>query len=123
MGLCALLLFIPTTFANHGPGTSGGGSSTASGETLKQGGFDLSVREDYTQFQDISREGAERRALQSGGFDALQHAYITTAGLAYGITDDLQSGAQIGYYSGKDFIDAESEDGSPPNPPPPTPRG
>ena len=41
-------------FANHGPGTSGGGSATASGETLKQGHFELSLREDYTQFENVS---------------------------------------------------------------------
>jgi hypothetical protein len=97
--------------ANHGPGTSGGGSSTASGETLKRGSFDLSLREDYTQFEHISREEAERRALDSGGFDALDHAWITSFSIAYGIVDDFQISAQIGYYSGNNFIDAESEDG------------
>ena len=51
-----------TALANHGPGTSGGGSATAPGETLKRGRFDLSLREDYTQFQHINRAGAERRA-------------------------------------------------------------
>jgi hypothetical protein len=97
--------------ANHGPGTSGGGSSTASGETLKQGRFDLSLREDFTQFEDVSTAGAERRALRSGEFDALDNAVVTTAGVAYGITDDLQISAAIGYYWGSNFVDAESEDG------------
>src|SRR6266516_4706977 len=81
--------------ANHGPGTSGGGSATASGETLKQGSFDLSLREDYTQFEHITRAGAERRALKSGEFDALERSYLTTGATAYGITDEFQAGAQI----------------------------
>lgn len=102
-----------TTFANHGPGTSGGGSATASGETLKQGAFDLSIREDYTQFEDVSRAEAERRATRAGEFDALDHAYLTSFGLSYGVTDDLQFGAQIGYYTGRNFVDAESDDGAP----------
>ena len=97
--------------ANHGPGTSGGGSATASGETLKEGSFDLSLRTDYAQFQNIDAAGAERRALDSGGFDALRSATIVTGGLAYGITDDFQISASIGYYWGDNFIDAESEDG------------
>ena len=108
--VCALAL-ASVSLANHGPGTSGGGSATVSGETLKRGTFDLSLREDYTQFEDVSRAGAERRALKSGEFDALERSYLTTAGVAYGITDDFQAGATIGYYAGVNFIDAESEDG------------
>jgi hypothetical protein len=108
----AVLSFVPLPLrANHGPGTSGGGSSTASGETLKQGTFDLSLREDYAQFQNIGEAGAERRALDSGGFDALRSAFIVTGGIACGITDDFQVSASIGYYWGDHFIDAESEDG------------
>lgn len=98
-------------FANHGPGTSGGGSSTASGETLRPGGFDLSLREDYTRFEKIDRAGAERRALQSGEFDALESASITSLAVSYGVVEDFQIGGQIGYYAGEHFIDAESEDG------------
>jgi hypothetical protein len=97
--------------ANHGPGTSGGGSATVSGETLAQGRFELSLRVDYTNFEDISRAEAERRALRSGEFDTLQESYLTTVGLAYGVTNDFQIGAQIGYYAANNFIDAELEDG------------
>src|SRR6185436_13193148 len=94
--------------ANHGPGTSGGGSATISGETLKQGQFDLSFRQDYTQFRRVNAEQAEAIALGSGEFDALRSAYILSGSVGYGITDDLQIAAQIGYYWGNDFIDAES---------------
>src|SRR4051812_42991617 len=105
------LLVAPPALANHGPGTSGGGSSTASGETLKQGKFELSLRDDYTQFENVSRAEAERRALRSGEFDGIDSSNIISGELAYGITDDLQVSAQIGYYHGSGFIDAESEDG------------
>src|SRR5205814_3095049 len=48
-----------------------------------------------------------------GGFDAIQRSFIETFSIAYGISDDLQAGAAIGYYNGVKFIDAErAEDGS-----------
>lgn len=95
---------------NHGPGTSGGGASTASGETLKQGGLEVSFRTDFTEFENVSRAEAEAEAIQSGEFDALERSLIESVSMAYGLTDDLQVGAQIGYYLGRNFIDAE-EDG------------
>src|SRR3954471_16583819 len=81
----ASLALAPAALANHGPGTSGGGSYTVSGETLKPGKFDLTIREDYTRFEDISRAEAERRAARSGEFDALEDAYLTSVGLSYGV--------------------------------------
>jgi hypothetical protein len=109
---CLIVLLIASTaLANHGPGTSGGGSATASGETLKAGQFDLSLREDYTNFENISQAKAEHEATLHGGFDALQESYLTSASLAYGIRDDLQVSAQIGYYKGNGFIDAEADGG------------
>jgi hypothetical protein len=100
-------------FANHGPGTSGGGSSTISGETLKQGKFDLDLRMDYTEFEHVSRAEAERRAVESGGFDALRRAFVYTGTLSYGVLDDLQLSATIGYYHGEGFIDAEPSEDEP----------
>ena len=102
-----LLLLANIALANHGPGTSGGGNATVSGETLKPGQFELSLREDYTQFEQISRAGADRRALRAGGFDALDHSSITIASISAGIVQDFQLGANIGYYWGNNFIDAE----------------
>ncbi|HEY7089186.1 MAG TPA: transporter [Tepidisphaeraceae bacterium] len=109
--LIAVAITSSSSLANHGPGTSGGGSSTASGETLKPGQFDLSLRVDYTKFENISRTGAERIALRSGEFDALDDATITTVGISYGLVEDIQISAAIGYYWGQNFVDAESEDG------------
>jgi hypothetical protein len=109
--LAAVLVPSRVARANHGPGTSGGGSATVSGETLRQGRFELSLRLDYTNFADISRDEAERLALRSDEFDTLQESYLTTVGVAYGVTDDFQISTQIGYYAANDFIDAEVEDG------------
>ena len=71
-----LLLLASSAYANHGPGTSGGGSSTISGEVLKPGKFSLDLRMDYTEFEHVSRAEAERRALESGGFDAAERRSI-----------------------------------------------
>jgi len=101
---------VRSAFANHGPGTSGGGSSTISGETLAEGKLDLSLRTDYTKFESVSRDGAERRAAEAGGFDALDSAFITTVGASYGIFNDFQISASIGYYAGNNFIDAEVDE-------------
>jgi hypothetical protein len=109
-GVIVICLYSPV-FANHGPGTSGGGSSTISGETLKSGQFELDLRLDFTDFENVSRRSAERRALTAGEFDAIDHSYITSFSLSYGIVEDLQASATIGYYWGEGFIDAESEDG------------
>jgi hypothetical protein len=111
--LCTLifLFFCAPTFANHGPGTSGGGSSTASGETMKQGGAEVTFRLDYTQFEDISKTEAARLARKGGEFDALNNSVVATVEGAYGITNDFQLGVTIGYYWGSGFLDSESEDG------------
>lgn len=108
--LLALLFSPAVTHANHGPATTGGGSSTISGETLKEGGIVFSLDESYTSFENISREQAEVEAIKSGEFDALSDAYTTNFSLAYGVTDDFQLEAQIGWYSGRGFIDAHASE-------------
>jgi hypothetical protein len=111
--LIVLLFFASTSFANHGPGASGGGSATISGETLLPGRFELSLREDYAQFEHFSKSAAENRARAGGDFDALDRGFITSADLAYGVSEDLQIGASIGYFIGHDFRGADlEEDGS-----------
>jgi hypothetical protein len=107
------LLAAPAARANHGPGASGGGSSTISGETLPQGKFELSIREDFAQFEHFSTFAAENRARKGGDFDALDRGFITSAELAYGVCDNFQVSASIGYFIGHDFIGADlAEDGS-----------
>ena len=99
--------------ANHGPGASGGGNATISGETLKEGGYELTLREDFSAFQPFNSRQAERRARQGGDFDALNHGFITTLDLAYGVTPDFQIGASTGYFIGRDFKSASLQpDGS-----------
>jgi hypothetical protein len=108
----ALVLFCllaTPLLANHGPGTSGGGSSTASGETLKAGGFDLSLRTDLTSYESLTRADAAERAIEHGSFDGLDRTFVESLSLAYGVTDDFQIGAQIGWYSGDNFVSAESD--------------
>lgn len=103
----------PQTLANHGPGASGGGAFTISGETLKPGSFELSLREDFSDFQHFSRTGAIQRAHEGGDFDALDHGFITSLDAAYGVTEDFQISASIGYFIGNGFISADAEeDGS-----------
>src|SRR5438094_1310943 len=93
-----LLLISLPALANHGPGASGGGSSTVSGETLKPGSFELSLREDYSQFQHFSKFAAAQRAIEGRDFDALDHGFLTTVDFAYGVFEDFQIGASIGYF-------------------------
>lgn len=109
----ALIVFIAASvaWANHGPGASGGGASTIAGETLKEGHFEFELREDFSQFQQFDRAAAISRAMSGGDFDALDHGFFTTLSGAYGITDDLQVGAGIGYFIGQDFVSASSDNG------------
>jgi len=109
-----VLLYPLVARANHGPGASGGGSATLSGETLKPGSFEFDLREDYTQFEHFGRNEAISRAIEGGGgFDALDHGFLTTVDGAVGVFEDFQLGASIGYFVGRDFISADrADDGS-----------
>ena len=99
--------------ANHGPGASGGGSATISGETLKQGSYELTLREDFAAFQPFNSAQAAERARRGGDFDSLNHSFITSVDLAYGIAPDFQIGATMGYFVGRDFKSASVQtDGS-----------
>ena len=111
--LLILLLFHPNlATANHGPGASGGGAFTVSGETLKPGHWELSLREDFSDFEHFDKAHAISRAMTGGDFDALDHGFITTADVSYGVVEDFQVGASIGYFIGKDFISASSDGGA-----------
>lgn len=91
--------------ANHGPGTSGGGSTTISGETLDQGKIDLTFRMDYTEFEHLSEAEVASRVGQGGDhFDTLTRSFLNTVSLAYGVTDDLEVSGTIGYYYAQNFI-------------------
>jgi hypothetical protein len=103
----ALDLSSALALAHHGPGTSGGGSSTISGETLKQGTWDLDLRTDYTKFKRFDQAEAEAHAATAGEFDAVDWSLVTSLSVAYGIVDDFQISATLGYYHASNFISAE----------------
>jgi hypothetical protein len=93
--------------ADHGPGTSGGGASTQSGETLKPGKFSIDLRTDYTEFEDLSPAQIEAKAARAGGFDLLDRSFLSTVSLSYGIIENLQVGLTLGYYLAVNAREAE----------------
>jgi hypothetical protein len=100
-------------YANHGPGASGGGSATISGETLKPESYELTLREDFAAFEPFSTAQSIARARRGGDFDSLNHGFITSVDLAYGLMPDLQIGLTTGYFIGRDFKSASLQpDGS-----------
>src|SRR4051812_8167032 len=98
---CAALMAASAARANHGPGASGGGTNTQSGETLPPGKLALSLREDYSQFEHFTAQAAAGRAALGGDFDALDHGFLTAAGVDYGIAEDVQVGLSIGFFHGR----------------------
>ena len=94
---------------NHGPGTSGGGSATASGETLRAGRWSFELRTDWTEFEHVGVAEAEARAIAGGEFDAIERSRVAQLALSCGLTDDVQLGLQLGYYEGSNFISAEAD--------------
>lgn len=104
----ASILASASVHANHGPGTSGGGSSVLSGELLKKNTYDVSLRTDFTQFETFTRDEVAAHALESGSFDALDRSLVTTASIAFGVSDDIQVGASVGYYFGTNFTTADN---------------
>ena len=110
--LLSVALTVPfNVYANHGPGTTGSGSSTESGQTLKKDQFIFSIDNTYTDFESLSLEQAEQRALESEEFDALSDAFLTRLNFGFGVSDDFQIDANIGWYSGRGFIDVHAEEG------------
>lgn len=96
--------------ANHGPGTAGGGVSTMSAETLRTGKWEMLLRTDYTGYASVSQAEAEAAAIEHHHFDALDSSLVTTLGVGYGLSDDLELGATIGWYSGSGFKETHAHD-------------
>lgn len=110
--LVALLFFPLQALANHGPATSAGGVTVESAEPVPEGEVTFVLRENYTSYEELTRAEVEARGATSGGFDYLNESFITSLGTAYGVTDDFDLAASIGWYSGRGFVDAEgNEDG------------
>lgn len=108
----SILIALNSAQADHGPGTSGGGVLTQSGETLKPGSFAAEVREDYTQFESLSQEQIESKAARAGSFDLLQRSFIHSISLAYGIVENFQIGMSIGYYQASKAREAGYDSGT-----------
>jgi len=103
-----LLLVQAPVHAIQGPGTSGSANSTISGELLKKNTYEVTLRTDYTDFEQFTRAESEAHAIQSGSFEALDHCLLTTVSIAFGMSDDTEVGASVGYYFGTNFVSAES---------------
>jgi hypothetical protein len=93
--------------ADHGPGTSGGGASTQSGETLKPGKFSIELREDYTEFEDLSRAQLAAKAAHAGGIDFLDRSFLSTVSVSYGVVENFQAALTLGYYHAVNAGEAE----------------
>lgn len=86
-------------FADHGPGTSGGGLSVQSGEVLKRGLWALELRSDYTAFKVPGDAEIAAKAAAAGDIDVLDHSLLHGVSLAYGVAENVQFSASFGYYS------------------------
>jgi hypothetical protein len=103
---------------DHGPGTSGGGVGTQSGETLGPSKMTLTWRQDYTQYERLSSDDIESRTMKMSGedhahFDALRWSLLETLEISYGLAEDWQFGYSLGWYKGNDLREGHlHEDGS-----------
>ena len=91
-----------SAFGDHGPGTSGGGASTQSAETLKRGQFALETRVEFTEFDHPSQRQIEHSTGAGGHYDLIDRSFLSSASLFYGVTENLQLGLSIGYYDAED---------------------
>jgi hypothetical protein len=100
----------PALVADHGPGTSGGGSATQSGETMKPGSFSTALRWNFTQFEALSAARIRELGLKLEGdhahFDALRTSLITSLEVAYGVAENFQLSLATGWYRGEDLREA-----------------
>ena len=106
--IVALTCAAPSAFADHGPGTSGGGTSTQSAETPKRGQFSVETGFELTEFDHPSQRQIERSAERAGHYDLLDRSSLSSASVFYGITENFQLGLSIGYYDAEDAREAEA---------------
>jgi len=98
--------------ADHGPGTSGGGAATQSGETLKPGKFSIELRTDYTEFENLSSAQIDAKATKAGSFDLLDRSFLSSFGVSYGVVENFQVGLTLGYYDAVNPREAEFDAGT-----------
>jgi len=109
------------SWAHHSPGSTGGGLSVESAETLPQGEVSISYRVDFTSFQGIFEKEIKDMTLAifaSGidhvHLDALRQSVLQTMTVSYGITDNLEvSWGMPGQYRAIDMREGHTHaDGS-----------
>ncbi len=98
-----------TVRADHGPGTSGGGITTQTAETLPPGRFSLEFRLDYTEFDNVSDDQLSHRATNAGSFDSLDRSFLTSMEVGVGVFEDFQLSLSTGYYDAVGAKEAESD--------------
>ena len=98
--------------ADHGPGTSGGGAATQSGETLKPGKFSIELRTDYTEFENLSSAQIDAKATKAGSFDLLDRSFLSSFGVSSGVVENFQVGLTLGYYDAVNPREAEFDAGT-----------
>jgi len=106
----SVLAFCGGVYADHGPGTSGGGALTQSAETLKPGKVSLEFRAEYTEFEDLSDSKIEASAARAGSFDLLDRSFLETFSISYGVVENFQVGLTIGYYHAVNAREAEFDE-------------
>jgi hypothetical protein len=110
--LLVVLTTATSVYADHGPGTSGGGAATQSGETLKPQKWSIEFRTDYTEYENLSQAEIEAKAASAGGFDLLDRSFLSTFSLSYGVVENFQVGLTLGHYNAVNAREAEFDSGT-----------
>lgn len=105
------LLLLHEPVRDHGPGTSGGGLLTQSGEVLRPGAYSVSFRSDFTRYQRLSDDQIAAKTMDvdsdEPSFEAIRWALLQTVDLTFGATENLQIGFSFGYYRANDLREGE----------------
>lgn len=108
----ASLMVLPLFFderarADHGPGASAAGVSTLTAETLRPSSLSVEVREDFTEFDDLTADDISAKATAAGSIDLLDRSFLTTVAAQYGVVENFQLGLSLPYYAAVNARDAE----------------
>lgn len=94
--------------ADHGPGASAAGVSTLTAETLKPKALALELREDFTEFEDLSTTSISAKTSRTGSIDRLDRSFPTSISASYELIENLQIGLALPYYATVNVRDTES---------------
>ncbi len=109
LSIACLLALELVAHADHGPGTSGGGTSTQSAQTLAPNTLSFEYRSEYTEFKQARRSEVLHRAEKAGSFDALARSFLHKFSADFGLAEDLQVGLTLGYYDATGTREGEFE--------------